>query len=474
MYPHDRGKQPFSSYRGRGRGGRGRGEERVLGQIAHQRLIAANIASSSSSNNDKKSIYNDPEYQEFLAYKAGKTGESSTSYVNIVTNEDSELDDCFEQSPYKEIILLLEYKDLKWKDQPWTLMQRYLDTGSYPTNAYKSRQYYESILDVTKTGDFQHYTTGHTQNYNFSKIVIKQIISVEEWGTSPLKEKEMIHPISKVPIKFNYWDYIEAFNKAFLYENLKRKHSWFFKICPNVYNSDIPNWFYKWWISYGPSMKILPEPFKGYYSKWVEISPQIIEAQHENKIIEGMSSLHYFVQFGIPWIWKWSPEVSYTTQQIPCLKRIFYTKWWKKMLRKNDNGIIECQETIDKIESSIELYSEQIRLQSQRDSPSPFQQIARKIRMVDNQISREDFMNKYFEEIKKDIEKNFPSQGTENMSLSTNEEDEEYLAGESQYEEEDIMIDNEEIDKRIENLKETMMQNTGKEQGAKKKGSTSQ
>ena len=64
--------------------------------------------------------------------------------------------------------------------------------------------------------------------YNFSKIYIKKIISAEEWGISPLKQREFYH--NRTPVKFNYFDYIEAFNKVLLYENDKRKHSWFLKI----------------------------------------------------------------------------------------------------------------------------------------------------------------------------------------------------------------------------------------------------
>jgi len=47
---------------------------------------------------------------------------------------------------------------------------------------------------------------------------------------SPLKEMDYIHPEQKVAVKYNYWDYIDGFNKALLYENANKKHSWFIKI----------------------------------------------------------------------------------------------------------------------------------------------------------------------------------------------------------------------------------------------------
>lgn len=46
---------------------------------------------------------------------------------------------------------------------------------------------------------------------------------------------ECTFPEQTLPVKFNYWDYIESFNEAFLYKNSNRKHSWFIKICSNVF-----------------------------------------------------------------------------------------------------------------------------------------------------------------------------------------------------------------------------------------------
>ncbi|KAG5584788.1 hypothetical protein H5410_045222 [Solanum commersonii] len=84
-------------------------------------------------------------------------------------------------------------------------------------------------------------------------MVIKKIITTEEWGMSTLKELNYIHPEQKVTVKYNYWDYIDGFNKVLLYENANRKHSWFIKICSNIFDRNIPNWFCKWWTLYGPS-----------------------------------------------------------------------------------------------------------------------------------------------------------------------------------------------------------------------------
>jgi hypothetical protein len=443
------------------RGGRG---GRVIAQIGNQRLIANNIANNASSSGSTPGK-EDPLYKEFLAYKASKSqsGESQPSYANVATQEDSE-EGVYEQTPHKEVILLLENKDLRWKDQPWILMQRYLDTASNISGSYKYRKYYEHILIITESCEINHYTAANAAIYNFSKVIIKQIISVDAWGISPFREREFTHPENKIMVKYNYWDYVDAFHKAFLYENQKRKHSWFFRVCPEVYKHDIPNWFYQWWLSYGPSIKIMPEPYKGLYAQWAEISPALIESQHENKFIEGMPSLHYFVQFGIPWIWKWSPEVGYTTQQIPCLRRTFFTKFWKKMIFKDKDGIMESQETLDKIQEAIASYKEQIKLKQQRETPSPFKQIARKIQLIkgQDQISKEEILAHYFEEIKKDLINNLNQEGPSDMSITGSsrdgEDDTELFPGEGQelYDEELNEDTNHQINVMMDNLKESI------------------
>ncbi|KAG5630152.1 hypothetical protein H5410_001869 [Solanum commersonii] len=168
-------------------------------------------------------------------------------------------------------------------------MARYLDTVSYTTTIYKYRMHYEIILSFTGC-EFQHFYPANTKKvYNFSKLIIKRIIAPEEWGMSTLKELDYIHPEQKVAVKYNYWDYINGFNKVLLYENANRKHSWFIKICSNIFDKHIPNWFCKWWTLYGPSVKILPESYKKLYLEWVDISPKLITLQKENIFFEGIS-----------------------------------------------------------------------------------------------------------------------------------------------------------------------------------------
>ena len=122
-------------------------------------------------------------------------------------------------------------------DDPWNLFSKYLDTASYAGCSYKSRNYYENILISTGTCEISHFSSSADKKvYNFSKVIFKRIISVEEWGLSTLREREFLHPEQKISIKYNFWDYIGSFYKAFLYENLKKNILGFSKFVTKFIN----------------------------------------------------------------------------------------------------------------------------------------------------------------------------------------------------------------------------------------------
>ncbi|KAG5615244.1 hypothetical protein H5410_015068 [Solanum commersonii] len=185
------------SRRGRGRTGAGRGN--ILAQMGNQKLVASNIASTSGLNTDH------PMYKEFLDYMQSKQGKDNVppSYSPVLVDE--ETTKLFDQNDKKEAILLVEYNDLRWKNDPWQLMSRYLNSVSYTTHAYKYRMHYETILSATRSSEFQHFYPPNTRKvYNFSNIIIKRVLTLEEWGMSPLKENDYIHPEQKIAITFNY------------------------------------------------------------------------------------------------------------------------------------------------------------------------------------------------------------------------------------------------------------------------------
>ncbi|KAG5570724.1 hypothetical protein H5410_060490 [Solanum commersonii] len=133
-------------------------------------------------------------------------------------------------------------------------------------------------------------------------MIIKQIIPIEDWGISSMKERQI--SVNKVPTNFTYWDYSNVFNKVLYYNNERHKHTWFIKVCAKIFVNPITNWFLNWWSYHDPTTKILPEPFLKLYKEWVKIH-------------------------------KWTPKVGFTEEQILCLYRTYYNNIWDKLMKKD-------------------------------------------------------------------------------------------------------------------------------------------
>ncbi|KAI5667691.1 hypothetical protein M9H77_17544 [Catharanthus roseus] len=255
--------------------------------------------------------------------------------------------------------------------------------------------------------------------------------SYSQRGISPLREKEFTIPESKVSLKYNYWDYIDAFHKAFLYENPTKKHTWLIKVCGNVYNSPLPNWFIQWWTIYGTSGKILPEKFKTLYGEWINISPKISDFISLDQYSEEIASMFFFIEFSIPWVWKWTPEVGYTQQNIPCLRRATHSRFWDRLIKVDpDTKEIHGKNILDEIQQKIELYK-RMKDTGEVKTHSPFHQLTTMLKLPKDVIPKEDLIKSYMEELKKELIKNLLPEDKTDISM-TGSSNEDCLAGESQ------------------------------------------
>ncbi|KAG5580029.1 hypothetical protein H5410_050656 [Solanum commersonii] len=222
----------------------------------------------------------DPLYaklQEFITQKQGD------SFASIAKEEVDDIK-TYEKVEKREMIFLLENSDIQRREEPWKIFQRYLVNGLYfPGESYKTRKYYETLLISTGV-EFQHFSGYNTSEnvYNFSKMIIKHIIHIEDWGISSMTERQF--SLNKVMVSFTYWDYIQAFNKVLCYNNERHKHTWFIKVCAKIFANPIPNWFLNWWSYHGPTIKILPEPFHKLYKEWVKVSPDLNKLYHQEHI----------------------------------------------------------------------------------------------------------------------------------------------------------------------------------------------
>ncbi|KAG5570681.1 hypothetical protein H5410_060447, partial [Solanum commersonii] len=131
---------------------------------------------------------NDPLYAQLQAYLSQK---KSNTFASIAKYDVDDIKS-YEKVEKREMIFLLENSEIHGKEEPWKIFQQYLLSGLYfPGESYKTRSYYEIILISTYV-EFQHFSGYNTSEnvYNFSKMIIKQIIPIENWGISSMTESE--------------------------------------------------------------------------------------------------------------------------------------------------------------------------------------------------------------------------------------------------------------------------------------------
>ncbi|KAG5589979.1 hypothetical protein H5410_040493 [Solanum commersonii] len=150
-------------------------------QMGRKSMINLKVSQSESSS----SIHledipeSSPLYAQLHAYLSQKQSHTFSS----MAKEDNDDIKSYEKIPKKEMIFLLENSEIQRKEEPWKIFQRYLINGLYfPSESYKTRSYYETILISTSSVEFQHFSGYNTSEnvYNFSKTIIKQIISIED------------------------------------------------------------------------------------------------------------------------------------------------------------------------------------------------------------------------------------------------------------------------------------------------------
>ncbi|KAG5592676.1 hypothetical protein H5410_043190 [Solanum commersonii] len=140
--------------------------------------------------------------------------------------------------------------------------------------------------------------------------------------------KEMEISLNKVSMNFTHWDYIHAFDKILIYNNERHKHTWFIKIVQK----------------YLQNQSLI---------EWIKVSPDLNELYHTDHIcyIEKIEQIYFFLEFSIPWIHKWTPEVGFTEEQIPCLYRTFYNNFLDKLMKRDPKTkSLYGQELLDLIE----------------------------------------------------------------------------------------------------------------------------
>ncbi|KAG5622161.1 hypothetical protein H5410_007379 [Solanum commersonii] len=98
----------------------------------------------------------------------------SDSFASIAKEEVDDIK-TNEKVEKREMIFLLEYFDIQRKEEPWKILQRYLVNGLYfPSESYKTQKFYKTSAD----------------KHSFSKMIIKHVIHIEDWGISSMTERQ--------------------------------------------------------------------------------------------------------------------------------------------------------------------------------------------------------------------------------------------------------------------------------------------
>ena len=128
-----------------------------------------------------------------------------------------------------------------------------------PKNTSKELKYYSTILLHEKSI----FIKPINDKYDKSRIIyhcvfILNIIIEEKWGLCPAITKPL--PGSNIP--YFVYDYIQAWFKFMLHQNVTMTHSRFINFDKN-FCSQLPIWFIHWWTQFGPITDFFPGPVTG-------------------------------------------------------------------------------------------------------------------------------------------------------------------------------------------------------------------
>ncbi|GAV88654.1 hypothetical protein CFOL_v3_32076, partial [Cephalotus follicularis] len=97
----------------------------------------------------------------------------------------------------------------------------------YNNHRQKTKIYYEFILVDTDSIKISPKTDSKNPGLvTHTSVFIQKILTISEWGQSPHSYKHFSSSFE--PPIYNYFDYIDAWKHAFLFQNIEDRHPWFF------------------------------------------------------------------------------------------------------------------------------------------------------------------------------------------------------------------------------------------------------
>ncbi|EYU43733.1 hypothetical protein MIMGU_mgv1a023792mg [Erythranthe guttata] len=199
-----------------------------------------------------------------------------------------------------------------WYFKPW-------DTRKTPT-------FYQATLETTGSTAFKNFFREEQHNDPaYSTCKIFKIISPSNWEYDlfqPLHFPEFYKNSPFFEMKFNYWDYQQAWYNAFPIQNHKHKHTrlfYFDKICDST---TFPSWFNQWWNLFGSTPEIIsPATLNSYNLFREKFKPSDTDRRFHPLCL-------FCSKFFLPWVLGWT--VEYTNDTTLVIQRKFRVKWWSK------------------------------------------------------------------------------------------------------------------------------------------------
>jgi hypothetical protein len=125
-----------------------------------------------------------------------------------------------------------------------------------PEHPQKNLTYYTNILTQTKSVHFKQIfcQTFVPKKIIFHNVYIDRVISEKDWGDHPSFPRVLCP--CKIP--YNYYDYVDAWFKFFLYQTSNFDHSWFVTFDQDNFGGILLLWFSRWWMHFELIPNILP------------------------------------------------------------------------------------------------------------------------------------------------------------------------------------------------------------------------
>jgi hypothetical protein len=184
-----------------------------------------------------------------------------------------------------------------------------------PEHSKKTLAFYTNILKQTKSIHFKPiYCQTTPGKLIFHHAYIDNVLSEKDWGNHPSTPK-----ILSDNSPYNYYDYIDAWSKFFLYQTPNCDHSWFVTFDRENSIRFLLLWFSRWWMHFGLIPDILPLQLVDSFSLFRNHAKTDAYGSKFSPI------LHFSKKYKVPWILKWQFVIVGDK-----LERHWYIKWCDK------------------------------------------------------------------------------------------------------------------------------------------------